>query len=290
MEKLIFGCGYLGLRVARAWRAAGDDVFCVTRKPERAESLREEGLRPIVADITRPKSLAGLPAAETVLFAVGHDRTAGLPIREVYVDGLRNVLRALPLGTGRLIYVSSTGVYGQTDGLWVDEDSPCEPTREGGIACLEAERLLASDAIGERTAVLRLGGIYGPGRIPQANLLRRGLPIAAPPNGFLNLIHVEDAVRVVLAVERRAPLPRCYNVCDGRPALRADYYLELARLLNAPPPVFAPPPADAPVAERAGSDKRVSNARLVRELNPALRFPSYRDGLAAILSSDTPGD
>jgi nucleoside-diphosphate-sugar epimerase len=275
--RLVVGCGYLGERVARLWRDEGARVVVLTRSQRRAEELRAQGYKPLVGDVTDPASLK-LPAAETVLFAVGHDRAAGKSIETVYVDGLRNVLAALPAQPQRFIYVSSTGVYGQTEGEVVDEDSPCRPTREGGRACLAAEQLLQASSLQDRAIILRLAGIYGPGRIPRATDIRAGQPIAAPADGIINLIHVDDAARIVVAAEQISP-PRRYVVSDGHPVERRAYYEELARLLNAPSPTFAPPSAEAHVTQRAGSDKRVSPARLFADLGVTLKYPSYREGL-----------
>ena len=140
MTKLIFGCGYLGERVARRWRDAGDDVVVVTRSGERAEGVSSKpATSAIVADVTQPATLANLPSAETVLFAVGFDRSAGGSIEEVYAGGMQNVLAALPSDVGRFIYISTTGVYGNAGGEWVDEDTPPDPQRDGGRASLAAE-------------------------------------------------------------------------------------------------------------------------------------------------------
>jgi nucleoside-diphosphate-sugar epimerase len=288
MVKLIFGCGYLGLRVARRWLAAGHMVYAVTRSQSRADELAARGLSPWVGDVTRPETLRGLPEAETVLYAVGYDRRQGQSMHEVYVAGLNNVLGALPGSTGRVIYVSSTGVYGDSAGEWVDEHTPCRPQREGGRACLAAEQALAAHPLGARGVVLRLAGIYGPGRIPRKELLLAGEPIPSPAEGYLNLIHVDDAAAVVLAAER-APTPRVYVVSDGHPPRRRDYYMELARLAEAPPPRFSAPPSDAPAAQRAGADKRACNARLLRELDVRLAYPTFREGLAAIWRDEDSG-
>ena len=287
MTKLIFGCGYLGSRVARLWREAGHDVAVVTRNTQRARSLAAEGYRTIVADVLRPESLVHLPTAETVLYAIGYDRGGGGTLNEVFVTGLNSVLNALPSGTGTLIYASSTGVYSQSQGEWVDELSPCEPAREGGRACLAAERAIAAHPLGARAIVLRLAGLYGPGRIPNAAAIRAGEPIAAPDHGHLNLIHVDDAARVVLAADQRAQPPRTYVVSDGHPVERSVYYQELARLWKAPPPRFMPPPVDAPAAARAMADKRIDNARMRAELAVKLAYPSYREGLAAIVAAES---
>jgi nucleoside-diphosphate-sugar epimerase len=282
MAKLIFGCGYLGSRVARLWIEAGEQVFVVTRSGERAALLAQQGYTPIVADVLRPASLRGLPAAESVLFAVSHDRQSGASIQEVYVGGLQNVVAALSAPPNKFIYVSSTGVYAQSNGEWVDEDSPCEPERESARACLAAEQTLFSSPIGIRAVILRMAGLYGPGRIPNVADIRAGRAIAAPQNGFLNLIHLDDAARAVVAADRLARAPRTYVVSDGSPVERSAYYQELARLVGAPPPQFVAPSVDSPAAGRASTSKRARNSRMLAELGIRLDYPSYREGLAAI--------
>ncbi len=286
MAKLLLGCGYLGRRVAEVWHASGETVHVVTRSVEHARQFRQQGLTPIVADVARPATLVDLPSAETVLYAVGFDRTAGLSIHEVYVKGLEAVLDALPATTGRIIYISSTGVYGQTGGDWVDEDSPCRPERDGGRACLAAEQLLAAHRLGQRAIILRLAGLYGPGRIPRRRELLAGTPLPVPADGYLNLIHVDDVARRVVPAAQQAPVPRTYLVADGHPVLRREYYLELARLLGAPTPTFEAPASGSPAAARASSDKRASNRRMLEELRVKLAYPSYREGLSAILAAE----
>jgi nucleoside-diphosphate-sugar epimerase len=287
MAKLIFGCGYLGQRVAGWWQNRGEVVYAVTRGEAKAEALRRRGIRPLVADLA-----ASLPEGEsfwpgeidTVLFSVGYDRGSAASIHEVYVGGLARVLAALPRSAERLIYISSIGVYGDAAGQWVDEQTPCRPTSEGGQASLAAEELLRGHPLGNRSVILRLAGIYGPGRIPRAETLLAGQPIDAPANGYLNLIHVDDAAAIVLLAEAKAPLPRTYVVSDGQPVMRSEYYGELARLLGAPAPQFVAPDPDSPAAQRAASNKRASSRRLVAELAPKLRYPSYRAGLAGIVA------
>ena len=282
MANLIFGCGYLGQRVARLWRDQGQEVYAVTRSLERAKQLAGEGLKPLVGNIDGSTQLLLPQGVRTVLFAVGFD-DRGRSIHDVYVGGITNALRSLPETIERFIYISSTGVYGKVTGREVDEDSPCQPTREGGQACLAAETVLRASRFSSRSIILRLAGLYGPGRIPRAEDLAAGKPIEAPAAGWLNLIHVEDAARIVLQATDRAASPRTYVVSDGHPIERRDYYAELARLLGAPPPQFQEPPADSPAALRASSDKRVNPRRMLAELAPPLLYPSYREGLAAIV-------
>jgi nucleoside-diphosphate-sugar epimerase len=287
MAKLIFGCGYLGSRVAGLWRAAGDEVYVVTRSAAKAAKLAAEGYRPIVADLTAASELSIPQEVRTVLFAVGYDRNSAQPISEVYVGGLARALAAVPDRMERFVYISSTGIYGHVTASEVDEHSPCQPTREGGRASLAAEELLRASRFADKSIILRLAGIYGPGRIPRSQDLLAGRPIDAPATGWLNLIHVEDAARIVVLAEQRAQPPQLFVVSDGQPVQRGEYYRELARLLNAPPPQFVEPPPDSPAAQRAASDKRVNPQRMMAELAPALRYPSYREGLAAIVSSGT---
>jgi nucleoside-diphosphate-sugar epimerase len=246
---------------------------------------------PVLGDVLDPDSLSDLPPAETVLFAIGFDRRSGRSIREVYVDGLGNALDAISDACQRFLYISSTGVYGQRDGSWVDESSPCSPTREGGIACRDAEERLRAHRWGPRSAILRLAGLYGPGRIPRRNDLLSSKPLSAPPDGYLNLIHRDDAAAAVLAAERLAPRPSVYCVSDGHPVRRGEYYAELARQLNAPPPRYGATQADEPAVRRAGASKRVRNERMLRELQLRLSCPTYREGLAAIIAdeADPPG-
>jgi nucleoside-diphosphate-sugar epimerase len=286
MTKLIFGCGYLGQRVAQRWRDAGEDVVVATRSTERAEALKQQGYGALIADVTRPPTLVGLPRAEPVLFAVGFYRSGGQTIADVYAGGVRNVLAALPAETGCFVYISTTGVYGPAAGEWVDERTPSDPRREGGRASLAAEQILTEHALGRRSVILRLAGLYGPGRIPFLKELQAGEPVPAPSAGFLNLIHVDDAASVVIAASRLPAFedgPRVYCISDGHPVERGEYYREVARQLGAAPPRFVDPELGSPRAVRAESNRRLSNQKMLRELDIQLAFPDYRAGLAAIL-------
>jgi nucleoside-diphosphate-sugar epimerase len=288
MAKLIFGCGYVGERVAARWRATGHDVVAVTRSIDRAASFRQQGYRVIVADITQPGTISQLPVAESVLYSVGYDRACGQSIMDVYASGMRLVLDSLPRETGRIIYISTTGVYGPAGGEWVDEDTPTDPQREGGKASLAAEEVLAKHPLGKRSIILRLAGIYGPGRIPFIDDLRAGRAIAAPQSGHLNLIHVDDAAAVVVATANLPPFDdamRIYCVSDGHPVKRREFYEEVARRLGTMAPQFTEPNPNSPRAARAAANRRVRNDRMLRELNAELAYPDYRAGLHAILET-----
>jgi nucleoside-diphosphate-sugar epimerase len=290
MSKLIFGCGYLGERIARLWHDNGERVHIVTRSADRARTFGEQGYSAILAHITQPQTLTNLPPAETVLFAVGFDHTAGQSISDVYAGGVANVLSALPADTGRFIYISTTGVYGDAAGAWIDEHTPPAPRREGGQAALAAEQTLAAHPFGRNAVILRLAGLYGPGRVPFLDALRKGEPIPAAAEGHLNLIHVDDAARIVLAAGELTEAedgPRIFCVGDGHAVRRDEYYREVARQIGAPPPRFVPPDPASPRAARAEADRRIRNSRMLAELRVSLMYPNYRAGLTAILADET---
>ncbi len=282
MKKLIFGCGYLGSRVAQAWLDGGQEVSALTRSKQRASELRTRGVRPIVGDVTSSLDLSGCDEIDTILFAVGFDRTVGNAIHDVYVEGLRRTLDRLPTLPRRFIYISSTGVFAQNDGQWVNEQSVCQPGRDGGKACLAAERILRQSALSERTIILRLAGIYGPDRLPKLRDIVAGNPISASPTGYLNLIHVDDAVQIILAAEQPSVTPELLLASDGQPVLRGTFYRELARVTNSPEPRFEDPMAESSTAHRASTDKRIDNSKLRDRLRFTYRYPSYVEGLTSI--------
>lgn len=264
MSHLILGCGYLGRVVARRWLAEGKHVAALTRS--RGDELRAQGIEPVTGDVTDPA--LQLPAADVVLYAVGMDRSAGRSMRDVYLGGLENALTALP-DVRRFVYVSSTSVYGQTDGSWVDEFAATDPAEESGKVVLDCERLLHArrpDAI-----VLRFAGIYGPGRVIRRATIERGEPIATDPKGWLNLIHVEDGATAAIATADRAETGATFNVGDGRPVTRREFYAEMASLLGAPSPVFTS------IVEK--TNRQIDNGRLRAEFGFKLQFPDYRAGL-----------
>jgi nucleoside-diphosphate-sugar epimerase len=272
-SRLIIGCGYLGIRLARLWSQEPTPLFATTRQASRADAFREQGLLPVRWDVLEGGD--PLPKVDTVVYAVGYDRSQSSSKRAVYVDGLRNTLAHLPR-PGRFIYVSSTGVYGDHQGNWIDESTPPAPLDEGGAACLEAEKMLQDFAAQNdwQINILRFAGIYGPGRVIGVEGLRKGQPIAGNPDGWLNLIHVEDGARVIDAASRRAGDGATYLISDGQPVLRGDFYTYLARQAGTPAPVF-----DPTAASRHRGDRRISNQKMMRELAPLLAYPSYREGV-----------
>jgi nucleoside-diphosphate-sugar epimerase len=279
MAMLIIGFGYLGEAVIACQPPKRQVAFfATTRKQERIEEITSEwGGEPILCDVLRPETLK-LPQVETVLYCVGFDRTAGLAMREACALGLRNVLDHMP-AVRRFLYVSSTSVYGQQDGTWVDETSPTEPTEESGKAAVEAENLLRSrlpDAV-----ILRFAGIYGPWRLLRQQAIESGQPLTGDPERWLNLIHVTDGARAVLAAQQLAQPGQVYNIADGYPGTRRQFYTELARLLEAPEPRFSEAEGSAQASAGDLANRRVSNTRMRKELKVHPHYPSFEEGLPA---------
>jgi len=272
--RIVVGTGYLGVRVARLWAARGDRVIGTTRSAARAEFLAEPGIEPRLLDVTTADwseffTATGLPA--TLFWSVGFDRTAGASYHDVQVRGLTQMLDALASGRRpagqvdaapirpRVIFCSSTGVWGDESGELVDETTPVNPSREAGRALVAAEAVLAAHAAGPGTT-LRFAGLYGPGRYPRLDDLQAGRPIAAEPDTWLNLIQINDAARVVVAVaDASAPGP-LYVVSDGHPIRRREWYARLAELSGSPPPSW-----DPTALQSRGGNKRVNPARLFAE-------------------------
>ena len=274
-RRLIVGCGYLGEQLAARWLTGGSRVWGVVRTPARVTRLAAAGVEAIIADVASTELLPPLPEVDTVVWSVGFDRSAGHGYRDVHVEGLSRLLEALP-GRPRVILVSSTGVWGRLDGQVVDEETPPHPDREAGRVLLDAEALLRGHRLGPGTA-LRLAGIYGPGRLPRVDDLRAGVALTADPDSWLNLIHVDDAAAVVMAVADHANPGPLYVVSDGHPVRRRDFYARLASLTGSPPPRWTPPSPEA-----RGGDKQVDPRRLFAEIGPALTHPDALAALAGI--------
>jgi nucleoside-diphosphate-sugar epimerase len=287
MTTLIIGCGYLGQRLGAALCQEGERVYGTVRSLGRAAAIAGLGIEPVIADVLVPDSLCRLPVAERVFYCVGFDRAAGSPLRTVYVDGLQNVLDKLSRSVTRFVYASSTGVYGQGDGEWVDETSPTCPQHESGKVCLEAEeRVHVWAKTRDRSAraiVLRFAGLYGAGRVVRRSILERGEPIPGDPDKFLNLIHINDAAQAASAAQAATRPESIYLIGDDRPVSRKEYYTRMATLLGAPEPQFEPPEPGSPEEARDATNKRVNNNRMKSGLGVALIYPDITTGLAASL-------
>ena len=290
MTTLIIGCGYLGQRLGPLLRQQGERVFGTVRSAHRAALIATLGIEAIIADVLVPDSLRQLPEADRLFYSVGYDRASGSSMQTVYVDGLQNVLDKLPHSVTRVVYASSTGVYGQTDGEWVDETSLTCPQHESGRVCLAAEQRVSDWAsTNDQSAsaiILRFAGLYGPGRMVRRSILERGEPIPGDPQKFLNLIHIDDAARTAAAALAATKAESIYVVSDDRPVTRQEYYSRMATLLGTPGPRFEPPAPGSPEAARDATNKRIANHRIKSDLGIALFYPDITTGLSSCRGPD----
>lgn len=281
---LIVGHGYFGGHLSARLPRESYRLAATTRNPEKANQLATVGIEPIRFDVVDPNAPEIRDRFDTVVYCIGYDRTQPATRHEVYVEGLKRFVSRLVHPPEKWIYISSTGVYGQSGGEWVDENSSTQPEREGGQVCLEAETVLRKSADINELVILRLAGIYGPQRLPNRAKLEQG-QLTMNGEGYLNLIHVDDAAAITRwfidqpATDQRRQL--LYNVSDGNPPRRRDFYNLLAELLRVEPPVFVAKSADS--LSRQDGSKRVANHALLEATAYRFLYPSYQQGLAAIV-------
>lgn len=273
---LIVGCGDIGLRIAARHLAANDQVTGVVRSHEAAARLASVGLRPLLQDLDnhwRP------PAADAIYWC------APPPSHGRDDPRLAQALETLAVPALGLLYISTTGVYGDCQGRWIDEAEPLKPQSERGQRRLAAELHLRAWAArtAARTVTLRVPGIYGRGRLPLARL-KSGAPVLRPEQSpFTNRIHADDLADAAVVALREGLAGGAYNVSDGAPTTMTDYFVQCASLLGLP----LPPQVDLAAAREQFSpallsfieeSKRIDPARL-KALGFTPRFASLAEGL-----------
>jgi nucleoside-diphosphate-sugar epimerase len=319
MRVLIVGCGYVGLPLGKELVRQGHEVFGLRRSALAADEMQSAGIHPLLADVTQPETLAKLPRDfDWVVNCTASGGGDADDYRKIYLEGNRNLISWLagsPLK--KFIYTSSTSVYGQNDGSVVTEKSAAEPEAPTSKVLVETEKLLlaaakinlkATDsphnrppapispsggvgrdegaAVAERkfpAVVLRVAGIYGPARGHSFKQFLRGeARIEGDGARWLNMIHRDDLIGVIIAALHHAKPGEIYNAVDNEPVSQLDFFAWLAAELKRPlPPKVV---ADAEAGRKRGAtNKRVSNAKLRLELKYEFQFPDFRAGYAAEL-------
>lgn len=277
---VIAGCGDVGSRLGLQLQAAGWSVYGLRRDV----AALPAGLLPLAADLLQADCPAQWPASapDYLVYCATPASSEESAYRATYVDGLRHVLGWLEQRgqrPRRLLFVSSTGVYGQQDGEWVDESSPCQPASWSGRVLLEAEALALGGGL--PASVVRLAGIYGPGRRWLLSQVRAGYRVASAPPLYGNRIHADDAAGLLACLlqadARGVALEAVYLGVDDEPAPLAEVVAWLRERLG------VSHWAAESASRRAGS-KRCSNAR-ARALGWVPRYPSWREGYAALLDA-----
>jgi nucleoside-diphosphate-sugar epimerase len=279
-----FGLGYSALALARMLAAEGWTVTGTSRSRDGAASLGEAGYSAELFDRDHP--LPNLPSGITHVLVSAPPDALGDPVLDRHGEDIA----ALP-GLSWCGYLSTTGVYGDRGGGWVDETAPLRPSGERGGRRVTAETgwLDLWRERGVPVHIFRLAAIYGPGRSPFAALRAGAAKRVDKPGQVFSRIHVADLARVLCASMSQPRPGAVYNVCDDDPAPPEAVVAHAARLLGVPPPPLVPL-AEAELSSMALSfyddNKRVRNALIKSELGVALRYPDYRAGLAAILAAE----
>ena len=282
MRVLIIGCGYVGLPLGATLVQQGHVVFGLTRSQSRRSALEEAGLQSLVADITDPRKLESLQRDyDWVINCAATSGGGPQEYRAVYFEGTRNLIEWLiPNPPRKFIYTSSTSVYGQNDGSVVDEHSPANPEADTSKILVATENLLidAWSKTNFPAVILRVAGIYGPGRGHAFKQFVSGQAvIAGAGNRWLNMIHCDDLVGVIIAALEKGRPGEIYNAVDDEPVTQRDFFQWLAASLNKPLPPSVPKPDTSP-RKRGVTNKRISNQKLKTELGHPFLYPTFRQG------------
>lgn len=279
---LIIGCGDIGRRVAALCQHRGWRVSALTRQTVTAGHLSVQGLTSYVGDLDQPDKLPALPTADSLVFYFAPPPARGKDDPRLRAFLSRIPHEALPR---KLVYISTSGVYGDCQGAWVTEDAPTKPITDRARRRLAAETVLSDwEQINDvPVVILRVGGIYGPGRLPLERI-RQGIPVLREQDcGYTNRIHADDLAAVCVAAAERGH--GVYNVSDGRPGTMADYFNKVADLYGLPRPTQisfdqAQTMLSPEMMSYLAESRRLNNHRMLNELGVSLRYPTLNEGLA----------
>lgn len=272
---LIAGCGDVGIATALELIAQGHQAYGLRRNID----ALPDSIHAIKADLGDKSTLSSLPSADILIYCATPSERSEAGYRAAYLDGLKNVLAALPTPPKHLFFTSSTSVYGQNAHEWVTEDSPTHPQDVYGQIMCEAEQQVFDLPNG---CIVRFSGIYGPGRHHLINRVKAGIGAPQTPVHYSNRIHRDDCAGALAYLVQRAlshqPLERCYLVSDLEPTPIHTITDWLAEQLNVTLNTHTP-------IQRGGS-KRCNSQRL-RDSGYQLRYPNYQAGFNAILADLT---
>jgi nucleoside-diphosphate-sugar epimerase len=282
MRALIVGCGYVGMPLGAELARQGHEVFGLRRSAAAEAKLRAAGIKPLMGDITRLADLARLPGPfDWVVNCVSATGGGAEEYRQVYLEGTRNLIGGLSTTPPKkFIYTSSTSVYGQNDGSLVKETSPTEPVVETARVLVETEKVLLEAAQQREfpAVILRVAGIYGPGR---GYWLKQYLKNEARIEGngarILNMIHRDDVVGCIITALKSGRPGEIYNAADDEPVSQRTFFEWLAGTLDKELPPSVPEDPEA-IRKRGVTNKRVSNRKLKTELGYRFKFPTFRQG------------
>jgi nucleoside-diphosphate-sugar epimerase len=289
-DYLIIGYGDIARRAARLLSSRGDAVCVVGRQIE-SDAATASTWTIMQADLDQLESLKALPTSEARILYLAPPPESGQTDSRMH-NFCEELTRRLPERPAGIVYVSTSGVYGDCAGELVDESRPVHPQTDRARRRLDAETALQQWGALYRVpiVILRVAGIYGPGRLPLQRL-QAGMPVLRPEQSpFSNRIHADDLARICLAALDRVDAEGIFNVCDGEQGRMTDYFLAVARAFNLP----APEQIDRQAAELRfspamlsylGESRRLDNRRLLESLSIKLLYPTLESGLRAIFES-----
>lgn len=290
MDVCILGCGYVGLELGRQLVDGGHEVTGIRRSEDGLDAISDAGFEAIQADVTDHDSLKSVPDADAVVFVASSGGRGATEARELYVEGLRNAIRAFgerENSPDQFMYTSSTGVYGDHDGGWVDEETALTPTTEKTRVLAEAERVALDESVahGMEPTVVRFAGLYGPGRYRLSRYIDG--PVT---EGYLNMIHREDAAGAIRFALTAVDEPVLLAV-DDEPVSKWEFADWLAAECGVETPEkrtieerLAEGDLSTPAKRRLHTSKRCSN-QLLGELGYEYAFPTYREGYQAAIDA-----
>lgn len=285
MRTLILGCGYVGIPLGAALVKQGHEVFGVRRTNAAEAELKAAGIHPLTADITQRASLDQLPGPfDWVVNCVSSTKGDVEDYRAVYWQGTKNLIDWLQKAPPKkFVYTSSTGVYGQTDGSLVKETAPTTPASETSKVLVETEQVLLR-AFQEKkfpAVILRVAGIYGPERgYYFQQYLKNEAKIPGKGERFVNMIHLDDVVGILIAALKNGRAGEVYNAVDDEPVALVHLYRWLSEALGKWMPPFLPEDQMAE-RKRGVTNKKVSNRRAKMELGYNFLHPTFRQGYTA---------
>jgi len=284
MRVLIVGCGYVGLPLGAELARRGHKVFGLRRGVTSSGALADCGITPITADVTQREQVFGIPGPfDWVINTVSSTKGGVDEYRAVYLEGTRNLIAWLagqpPL---KFVGVSSTSVYGQTDGSWVTEDSVTAPTSETSKVLIQTEELLRTAARESNfpAAILRVAGIYGPQRGHLFQQFLRGEARLPREERVMNMVHRDDVVAAIIGILERGEPGSVYNLADDEPVTQREFFQWLSDQLGKPLPSVSNSMENA-IRRRGLTNKRVSNQKLKLALGGELKYPTFRQGYTA---------
>ncbi len=280
---VIVGCGYIGKLVAEKFLEQNIPVTGLVRSQASAQQLQNSGINSLVTDLSSPLETA-FDFSNSQLFYFAPPPSAGTSDTHT-----RHLLEAMVPKNNypeRIVYISTTGVYGDCEGRWIDENEPVKPDADRAKRRLDAEQQLI--AFGKKhdveIIILRVAGIYGPGKLP-IKRLKQNLPVIRQEEApFTNRIHAYDLVNIAIQAMRKGKAGEIYNVSDGHPSTMTEYFNSVADKSGLPrPPQISL--ADGAQQLSAGmmsymkESRRLKNDKLLKDLNLTLQFPDLQSGI-----------